>query len=695
MSSILVDEASRTWLLSTPHTSYVLRVDDSDVPRHLHWGRRLGLAAALALPVPPPPFVASFDGAFDGDAELPAEGGAMFGLASLQVRFDDGAGGVEWSFVDHAIDEGHLELRFKDRTYPLWITLHYRVYEDSDVLERWVTLRSDVPVSVRRSDSANFALPRLAGYRVSHAVGFWSGENQVRRTALPVGETVFSSRRGITSHQANPWVMIDSGSATESVGEVWSAALAWSGSWRITVQHSASGRASVSGGFGHEGVGWRLRPGEEWNTPVLAGLYAPDGFGGTSRRWHAHVRTHILAHPEELRPVLYNSWEATGFAITEDNQKSLAAVAASLGVEAFVVDDGWFGGRRGDAAGLGDWYPSPVPFPRGLRPLVDEVHNLGMRFGLWVEPEMVNPDSDLYRAHPDWVLHMPGRRRTELRNQLVLNFARPDVAAWAHQWLNDLVADHAIDFLKWDMNRAFTEPGWPGHPDPDRLWIDHVHNVYAVMDALRRDHPELRIEACSGGGGRTDLGILARTDQVWTSDNTDPADRLAIQYGYTQLYPANTMSAWVTDSPNIFTARTTPLRFRFHAAMSGVLGIGANLLHWTDPERTEAATLIALYKEIRPTVQRGQQYRLSSADGTTTAMQYVHDDSVVVLAYRPTTSWGHGQAPLPLTGLDPKASYRDEHTGDVYSGSALQVRGLPLDLPGGDYASTCILLTRS
>jgi alpha-galactosidase len=693
MSAILVDEASRTWLLSTPGTSYALRLDGDDVPRHLHWGRPLTLAGAVALPVPPPPFVASFDGAFDGDAELPAEGGAMFGLASLQVRFAGGAGGVEWSFVDHAVDDGSLELRFKDRTYPLWITLRYRVYEDSDVLERWVTLRSDVPVSVRRNDSANFALPRLSGYRVSHAVGFWSGENQLRRTALPVGETVFTSRRGITSHQANPWVMIDSGAATEDTGEVWSAALAWSGSWRITMQHSASGRASVSGGFGHEGVSWRLEPGEEWTTPVFAGLYAPDGFGGTSRRWHAYVRAHVLPHPEELRPVLYNSWEATGFAVTEDNQRSLAAVAASLGVEAFVVDDGWFGGRRGDAAGLGDWYPSPVPFPRGLRPLVDEVHRLGMRFGLWVEPEMVNPDSDLYRAHPDWVLHMPGRRRTELRNQLVLNFARPDVAAWAHTWLDRLVADHAIDFLKWDMNRAFTEPGWPGHGDPDRLWIDHVRNVYAVLDSLRRDHPGLRIEACSGGGGRTDLGILARTDQVWTSDNTDPADRLAIQHGYTQLYPAGTMSAWVTDSPNIFTARGTPLRFRFHVAMAGVLGIGANLLHWSAADRAEATTLIAQYQEIRPTVQLGQQYRLASADGTT-AMQYVHDDSVVVLAYRPTTSWGHGQNPLPLAGLDPESSYRDSRTGAVHAGGALLTRGLPLDLPGGDYASTCVRLIR-
>jgi alpha-galactosidase len=694
MASVIVDDASRTWLLRTASTSYALRLDTDDVPRHLHWGPPISLAAALALPIPPPPFVTSFDGAFDGDAELPSEGGAMFGLASLQVRHPDGAGGVEWRFEGHTIDGGHLQLRFRDRIYSLWITLHYRVFEDSDVLERWLSLRAESPVDLRRADSANFALPRRGAYRLSHAAGFWSGENQLHRSFPPVGETVFGSRRGITSHQANPWVMVDAGDATETAGEVWSAALAWSGSWRISVQHSPAGRVSVSGGFGHEGVSWRLRPGEEWTTPVFAGLYAADGFGGTSRRWHDYVRGHVLPPGEEFRPVLYNSWEATGFDLSEDNQKHLASVAAELGVELFVVDDGWFGGRRGDAAGLGDWYPSPVPFPNGLRPLVDEVHRLGMKFGIWVEPEMVNPDSDLYRAHPDWVLHMPNRRRTELRNQLVLNFARPDVAAWAHKWLDRLVADHGVDFLKWDMNRAFTEPGWPGHEDPDRLWIDHTRNVYAVLDRLRADHPGLRIEACSGGGGRTDLGILGRTDQIWTSDNTDPADRLAIQHGFSQLYPARVMAAWVTDSPNIFTRRETPLRFRFHVAMAGALGIGANLLEWTAEDRARAAAFIAEYKEIRPTVQLGQQYRLSSSDGTTSAAQYVRGTEVVVLAWRPSTPWGHGETPIPLVGLDSEAPYRDAASGAEYPGGVLLGRGLPLGLPPGDYASTCVRLSR-
>jgi alpha-galactosidase len=392
--------------------------------------------------------------------------------------------------------------------------------------------------------------------------------------------------------------------------------------------------------------------------------------------------------------VLYNSWEATGFDISEANQKRLATIAAGLGVELFVVDDGWFGGRRADNAGLGDWYPSPVPFPDGLGPLVAHVHGLGMKFGIWVEPEMVNPDSDLYRAHPDWVLHQPGRRRTEFRNQLVLNFARPDVAAWAHKWLDRLVADHAVDFLKWDMNRSFTEAGWPGHEDPDRLWIDHVRSVYAILDRLRADHPGLRIEACSGGGGRADLGMLARTDQVWTSDNTDAVDRLAIQHGFGQLYPAGAMAAWVTDSPNFLTARAIPLRFRFHVAMAGVLGIGGNLLSWTEAELAEAARLVAEYKAIRPTVQMGQQYRLRSADGSIAGVQYVRGDEVVVLVWGPGPRFGAGSGPVRLAALDPAARYRDERTGDTHSGARLLTHGIDLELPPGDHASQLLTFSK-
>jgi alpha-galactosidase len=440
-----------------------------------------------------------------------------------------------------------------------------------------------------------------------------------------------------------------------------------------------------------------LRPGERWRTPVFAGLYSAAGFGATSRQWHGYARAHVLPAPQEPRPVLYNSWEGTWFDVNEANQRELAAVAAELGVELFVLDDGWFGRRTSDRSGLGDWWSNPDRFPDGLGPLIAEVHRLGMGFGIWVEPEMVNPDSDLYRTHPDWVLHMPRRDRTEQRNQLVLNFARPDVAAWAHGWLDRLLADNEIDFVKWDMNRAFTEPGWPGAEDPHRLFVDHTEAVYRLLDRLRADHPRVRFETCASGGGRVDHGILRRADQAWTSDNTDPIDRIAIQHGYGQIYPAITMGAWASADPNPLTGRRTPVSFRFHVAMAGALGISGNLRAWPAEDRAEAARLVAAYKRIRHVVQHGRLYRLTApAADRLTAVQYVSGDEAetVVLAWRALARYGRPDPPLRLAGLDPAATYRDEDTGEEHPGAVLAHHGLTEVLPPGDLASRLLHLRR-
>jgi alpha-galactosidase len=428
---------------------------------------------------------------------------------------------------------------------------------------------------------------------------------------------------------------------------------------------------------------------------VCAGLYSTGGFGEASRRWHAYIRHHVLGHPDELRPVIYNSWEGTWFDVDEANQKELAGIAASLGVELFVLDDGWFGSRTNERSGLGDWWPNPARFPRGLAPLIDEVHRLGMGFGLWVEPEMVNPDSELYRRNPDWVLHMAHRKRTERRSQLVLNFARDDVLEWTHEWLDRLLTDHRIDFLKWDMNRAFTEAGWPNEDDAQRLWFDHTAGVYEVLDRLRSDFPRLRVETCASGGGRVDLGILQRADQAWISDNTDPVDRIAIQLGYSRLYPAVTMGAWASDSPNPVNGRITPLRFRFHVAMAGALGVSGDLRAWSTEDRLEAAGLISQYKQVRPVVQQGQMYRLCPPNQDTTVVQYVDDqrDASVVLAWRPYPRPGTAVRPVRLAGIDSAAKYTDGHV--VYSGSTLLQYGIDLRLPATDHASTVIQLRRT
>jgi alpha-galactosidase len=693
------------WLLSTPRTSYALRVDETGAPCHLAWGPRLTLEEAQRLITPPAPPASSFEGRPPAGEELPVDGGTRYGCPSLQVRFGDGGRAFEWQPVGHQVDEttpgrATLALEFRDRVHPLRVTLHYRVHEDSDVVERWTVLRNDgeETVTLLRADSAGWTLPARDDYRLSHVTGQWAAETQLHRERLAFGETVLTSRRGVTSHHTNPWVMLDAGEAGEDHGQVWSAALAWSGSWRVTVQRTPDGRAAFTGGAGHDGTALPLSPGEEFTTPVYAGLYSEGGFGAASRAWHAYTLAHVLPHPDEVRPVLYNSWEATGYDLGEDGQKALAARAAALGVELYVVDDGWFGARRSDHAGLGDWTVSPDAFPKGLTPLVDEVHRLGMRFGLWVEPEMVNPDSDLYRAHPDWVLHIPHRTRSELRNQLVLNFARREVADWAYGWLTRLVADHSIDFLKWDMNRAFSEAGWPDRADgADLLWTRYVDNLYEVIDRLRADHPGLRIESCSGGGGRVDLGILSRTDQAWPSDNTDAADRVAIQHGFSQIYPARTMATWVTDVPNQHTARSVPLRFRFHVAMAGVLGVGGDLTRWSESELAEGAGLIEAYKSVRHLVQHGSQARLRGPGGEgPTCVQYTAADlsEALLLTWRRTPRYATPLSPVRLTGLDPTARYRDARTGVVHHGAVLTGYGLLPELPAGDWASAAVHLVR-
>jgi alpha-galactosidase len=687
------DADRRLWLLSTPNSAYALRQDPDGSPRHVGWGAPSAVAAA------PDKRASPAASSFESDAtpdEIGIETGARFGPAGLQVRFADGTRGVQWRADGHEIDGGHLTIRLRDRRYPLSAELHYQVRADTDVIERWLVLANTgdtEQIIVGRCDSASWTLPARADYRVSHLVGGWNSEFQLRRGPLPVAETVFTSRRGITSHHANPWLALDDGTADEERGEVWSTAVAWSGSWRVSVHRDPVGRVTWTGGFGHEGPTWTLAPGGSLRTPVFAGLYTAGGFGGASRGWHRYLRDHVLPNPAELRPVVCDSWEATGFAVDEAGQKKLARIAADLGVELFVMDDGWFGARRDDTAGLGDWTPYPAAFPDGLGPLIAEVNRLGMRFGLWVEPEMVNPDSDLYRAHPDWVMHAPTREHTTLRHQLVLDFGRPEVAAWAHDWLDRLLRDHPIDFLKWDANRAVTEAGQPGGPDPDRLWTAHTRGVYEVMDLLRADHPRLRIEACAGGGGRADTGILARTDQVWVSDNTDPVDRIAIQHGFGQVYPARTMSAWVTDSPNVTTGRITPLRFRFHVAMAGALGIGGDLTSWPERDLDEARELIAVYKRIRPIVQNGELHRLTAPDGVT-AVHYADPDrdEHVVLAWLVTTRFGHGPAALRLRAVRSDATYHDLDRNTSYRGSALIDHGIPLELPPGDYASTLIRL---
>lgn len=657
--------------------TYAFGVNERGELQTLYWGGRL--APQDKIP-PAHSFMewASFDSSYTTTPQEYAGWGAgLFTEPALKVSFTDGNRDLVLHFV-RATPNGSqsLEVLLKDISREIYVTLDYSIDAESGILTRSASIenRERQPIRIEQAAAAQWTLPP-GRYTLSYLTGRWAGEWTLNQEAIKAGARVIESRRGSTSHQANPWFAISreasqknlaSANAGEEYGEVWFGALAWSGSWRFIVELNQLDFVRVTGGFNPFDFGYKLNPGEHLETPVFYGGYSHHGLGGASRLLHRFELTRVLprAPDPKPRPVIYNSWEATEFKVDEAGQSALAEKAASIGVDRFVMDDGWFGQRKTDHAGLGDWYVNPEKFPNGLKPLIDKVHSLGMDFGLWVEPEMVNPDSDLYRKHPDWVLNFPGRPRSEQRNQLVLNLARTDVRDYVEGFLDHLLTENDIAFLKWDYNRNWSEPGWDQVPvdQQQRVYIEYIRNLYAILGDLRRKHPQVDIESCSGGGGRVDLGILHYTDEVWPSDNTDPFDRLSMQDGFSYAYPPQIMMAWVTDSPHWLNGRSTSLTYRMLSSMQGSLGIGANLNHWTAEDFATAKRLIAAYHSVQPTIVRGGLYRLlSPRDGTTmSATESVSRDKsqAVVFAFTHSTQEGRGFPLLQLQGLDPDEDYQ-------------------------------------
>ncbi len=705
---IQYSEARKTWLLTAGQSSYAMGVAPDGALRHLYWGAPLWRIDDLP-PVAQRRDLSSFDPRqMLENEEFPGWGGPRYYEPAVKVTRQDGGRDLVLHYTSHRLHDNDLDIDLKDIRDDIQVTVHYRVYPGYGVLRRHATIRNGTsqPLTLESAQSAAWYLPAGDGYRLSYLTGRWAAETQLNREPIHEGVKVLESRKGHTSHNFNPWFAIDPGNSGEESGSVWFGALAWSGNWRIAVEQTPYRQVRVTGGLNPFDFAYPLKPGESLDTPFFYAGFSASGFGGASRAFHRFEREQILPGGNEsrLRPVLYNSWEATTFNVNEAGQKELAQKAARLGVELFVMDDGWFGKRNNDHAGLGDWFVNPQKFPQGLKGLIESVNGLGMDFGLWVEPEMVNADSDLYRAHPDWVIHFNDRPRSELRNQMVLNLARDDVKEYIFGVLDRLASENNIRYFKWDMNRAVSEPGWPeaGAADERRLWVDYVRHLYEIIDRLRARHPKLEIESCSGGGGRVDLGILQRVEEVWPSDNTEAFDRLRIQEGFTQAYTPKIMSAWVTDVPNM-NGRSTPLVFRFLTAMQGALGIGANLNKFTQHDTEVAAQMIGLYKRIRPTVQTGDLYRLlSPRAGDVTANEYVAADGkqAVLFAFRHSQEYNTAAPTIYLRGLDERALYRVEAVDgklldrqQQLSGAYLMRAGLNLNLRG-DFDATAVILDR-
>lgn len=572
-----------------------------------------------------------------------------------------------WELAEEKAARNQMRLTYVDKATGLHAVLSYRMVPGTDVLLRQVELTNtgDTPLEVERFGSAGVCLP-TTGARLTYLSGQWAREFQRRTIDLPAGEFRIGSRYGVPGHNYAPWLAVQ-----DQHGEqAWGVSLVWPGSWEIDAEVDPTGMTRVRvGRLPHPGP-LVIEPGAMLTSPYAALAYSPDGLDGLARVWHTYERR--IARDRTRRPVLYNSWEATGFAVEAQSQLELAKVAADVGAELFVVDDGWFVGRDDDTGGLGDWTPDETKFPGGFGKFVDDVRALGLEFGLWVEPEAISPKSRLYAEHPDWVYHVDGRPLTLIRNQLLLNLGREDV--FEHIWsvLDGLLSTYPISYLKWDMNRPATPRG-PGLSDLDG---QHALHYKLLLTRLRGSHPDVLVEACAGGGGRTDIETISLTDVVWPSDNTAPLDRLSIQDGFLLAHAPHLMSSWVTDAPGIFDARPRSLRFRFVLAMAGVLGIGADLTKWTDAQRAEARALVARYKEIRGIVHTGEVYRLPDA------VQYVTPATTVVLAWNTGALPGIPEVPgrpvrLRLQALR-EGTYVDRESGARYSSAHLTNAGLPV-----------------
>jgi len=699
--SIRFDQQTQVFRIDAADVSYVFGINEKKAIQTLYWGKRLNAADTFAAPVYAPG-VAAFDAPNNTTRqEFVGWGAGLYVEPDLKIAFPDGNRDLVLQYVSHAIAGNHLTLRLKDISREVYVELQYEMDPATGVLRRSAEVQNKTssPLTIEQVSSGTWTLPRAQDYRLRYLTGRWAGEWNLREQLIQPGKTILESRRGSTGAQNNPWFAIDrNGSDDQDNGDVWFGGLGWSGSWQISIEQDQVQQVRVTGGPNSFDFDYRLAPGESLQTPAFYAGYTHDGIGGASRLLHRFELSSVLPgapHPK-LRPVLYNSWEATGFNVNEAAQEALAEKAASIGVERFVMDDGWFGKRADDHAGLGDWYVNLVKFPHGLKPLIEKVHALNMDFGLWVEPEMVNPDSDLYRKHPDWVLNFTGRPRSEARNQLVLNLARPDVREYVFNFLDKLLTENDIAFLKWDYNRNWSEPGWPAvaTEDEKKVYITYEQNLYSILEQLRKKHTGVEIESCSGGGSRVDLGIMHYTDEVWPSDNTDGFDRLKIQDGFTYAYTPGVMMAWVTDSPTQLNHRTLSLDYRFLSSMQGSLGIGANLNDWKPEDFATAKKMVAQYKQIREIVQRGSLYRLISpqngSEHSVTESVSADQNAAVTFAFLHSSGMLYPFPRIYLRGLKPDVMYSIEaldgklasDTPAVASGAFWMQNGVDVSLQG-------------
>ncbi len=635
-----IEIQSELYALHTAHTSYLFRILPTGQAEHLYYGPRLpvtpGLAAAIAPKTPCGPGCSI---AYSEAApnlcldrlcgEISGEGKGDFGEPFVRLRWASGVRTTDFVFDRAEKPEAPLPgplpsacgaddsllLVFRDADVPeLVLEVRYDVFADTDVIARSARLCNNAPqtVTVEKLASAqlDFADSR---YVFTCFKGAWADEMHRCDTLLGGASAVAESRCGDSSNLCNPFTMLARPGATEAAGEVYGMNLLYSGGHRTAAQPGAGGRLRWQTGIQPEGFAFSLAPGESFAAPQAVFSRSDAGYGGLSRQLHAFVRRHIVRGTwrDKPRPVLLNSWEACYFKFDEGSLLKLAKAGADCGVELFVLDDGWFGKRDDDHSSLGDWTVNTKKLPHGLTGLAEKISAMGMAFGLWVEPEMVNADSELYRAHPDWAMAAPGRAHSEGRNQRILDLANPAVRQWLVDAMSGIFSSAKISYVKWDMNRPFSDVYSPylGAERQGETAHRYILGLYEVLGELTRRFPEILFESCASGGNRGDLGMLCFMPQFWASDDTDPIQRASIQTGYSYGYPLNALGCHVSASPNHQTLRQTPLDTRFAAAACGALGYELDFTMLSGEERREISEQIALYKELRGWLRDADYYR--------------------------------------------------------------------------------------
>ncbi len=726
--SITYIEETKTFKLDTPDSTYAFRISPTGFLLHLYYGayvpdtdlaylgQMIGVSSTSSLVDSEEENRLSLDTSY---LEYPAEGAGDMRISALSIRGENGCNATDIRYKSHRIYRGKpaipglpatyvnsegeadtLELVAVDSLTGAEVTLFYTVFNTLNVITRSVRVRntSDKSFEIERIHSTAVDI-HGKDFEMVHLQGRWAKERTRVKRHLDYGVYGVHSKRGTSGHMSNPFAAFGRDGYTEESGEVYGFSLVYSSNFAIEVEVDFLETTRILMGINPETFGWKLEAGEEFYSPEAVMVYSNHGMGGMSRTYHKLYRNNLCRGEwkTKKRPVLINNWEATYFNFDDDKLVSLAKDASELGIEMLVMDDGWFGVRNNDKSSLGDWFVNTDKLKGGLKPLIERVNALGVKFGIWFEPEMISPDSYLYRAHPDWCIHIDGRDKSLGRSQYVLDMTRADVRDNIFEQMNAILSSANIEYVKWDFNRNITEAGSALLPVDRQKEFFHryVLGVYELLERIMTAFPKLLIEGCAGGGGRFDAGMLYYTPQIWTSDDTDAMERLEIQYGTSMVYPMTAMSAHVSAVPNHQTKRVTGFATRGNVALTGSFGYELDLNKLTDDERELVKKQVADYHKYYGLIADGDYYRLidpTESKATSYAdaawMSVSADKSEAIVTYVAMRAQLTRQNYLRLAGLEPNRIYVDAESGKRYSGALLMNAGLNISKHRVDGEST-------